>query len=233
MITLIHGSDTAFSRKYFLAEKQKFADATILNAEQINLTDLTQLFDGGGLFGEVKYIFIEELFAKQKKNPNFKDILKYLERKAEDNDIYLWEGKDLEQTTLKQFKNALIKPFKLPQTLFQLLDAVKPGNGKILIKLFHQTITTTEPEMIFFMLVRQFRILLALTNTNKQTSDSIDELKRLAPWQKAKLEKQTKMFDITRLLDLHKKLFQIEINQKTGNLTNSLISAIDFFLLEV
>jgi DNA polymerase III delta subunit, C-terminal domain len=251
MITIIHGNDTTQSRKYFLGEKQKSHDAVLLDADQVNLTDLAQILEGGGLFSETKYIFIEQLLTKRKKSAELKDILIYLEKHASEHTIILWEGKELEKSTLNTIKKAAIRDFKLPQTLFQFLDAIKPHNNNMLIKLFHQTITTTEPEMVFFMLVRQFRILLALAEqTNPRHSgehkrlqnpdsgqaritEQIDELKRMAPWQKSKLESQAKSFEITHLLDLYEKLFTIEVGQKTGTLTLSLISAIDFFLLEV
>jgi hypothetical protein len=246
MLTIIHGNNTAQSRKFFLDEKNKFPDATILDAEKVNLTDLAQIFEGGGLFGEARYVFIEQLLTKRKKSADFKDILSYLEKNAGENAIFLWEGKELETASLKLLKNAVVRPFKLPQTLFQFLDAIKPGNSNTLIKLFHQTVENAETEMIFFMLVRQFRILLALSpvipakvfdavmGTGIQTNaDSIDEIKRMAPWQKDKLQKQAKLFDSSHLLNLYEKLFEIELAQKTGGLSSPLTSTIDFFLLEV
>ncbi len=151
MLTIIHGSDTALSRKYFLDEKQKLKDAILIEAEKVDLTELAQLFEGGGLFGETKYLFIEQLLTKRKKSSDFKDILTYLEKNAGENTIFLWEGKELERGTLNALKKAVVRTFKFPQTLFQLLDAILPDNNKTLIKLFHQTIETTEPEMIFFM----------------------------------------------------------------------------------
>ena len=240
MLTIIHGSDTAQSRKAFLDEKSKYPDAVFLDADQINLSDLTQIFEGGGLFGETKYVFIEQYLTKKKKNSDYKTILAYFEKNAHENTIMLWESKELERNTLNELKNGVVKVFKLPQTLFQLLDAIQPKNHTSLIQLFHQTIETTETEMVFFMLVRQFRMLLALSNvipddkpgiSNK--SETIDELKRLAPWQKSKLEKQAKSFEINRLLELYQELFAIETAQKTGTLTQSLSSTIDFFLLDV
>jgi len=254
MLTIVHGSDITASRKYFLDEKQKSNDAVLLDADQVNLTDLAQIFEGGGLFGETKYIFIEQLLSKKKKSTELTEILSYLEKNANEHTIIVWEGKDLDQSTLKAVKNSNVKTFKLPQTLFQLLDALQPGNGKTLIKLFHQTIQNSETEMIFFMLVRQIRILLAMStqtslreaerrsNPNeiaalhsvaRNDDNPIDEVKRIQPWQKSKLESQAKRFDLTHLLDLYDKLFQLEIGQKTGSLSMPLASAIDFFLLEV
>lgn len=239
MLTIIHGSDNALSRKYFLEEKQKFKDSVLMDADSVNLTDLAQVFEGGGLFGETKNLFLEQFITKRKKSSDFNEIISKLEKYSYEHTIIIWEGKELDRGGLNLFKKATVKTFKLPQTLFQLLDAIQPGNGKLLIKLFHETIINSETEMIFFMIVRQIRILLALSSTipakagNSNSTEQIDELKRLAPWQKSKLEKQAKLFEIDQLINLYSKLFQLEVGQKTGTLTMPLDSAIDFFLAEV
>jgi len=235
MLTIIHGSDTAQSRKNFLAERAKYPDAILLDADQINISDLTQIFEGGGLFGETKNIFIEQYLSKKKKNSDYKAILTYLEKNSAENTIFLWENKELERGALNEMKKAAVKIFKLPQTLFILLDSIQPGNYKSLIKLFHETIEKAETEMVFFMLIRQFRMLLALSNKKNNPLDtpSIDELKRLQPWQKTKLEKQANSFELAHLLTLYSNLFELEVGQKTGTLTSPLITAIDFFLLDV
>lgn len=243
MLTLIHGSDTAASRKYFLDQKQHYTDALVLDADKVNLSDLTQIFEGGGLFGETKYIFIEQLITKKKKSGDFKDIVTYLEKNAADHTIFLWENKELEISTTKIFKNATVKPFKLPQTIFVLLDSLKPGNGKALVSLFHQSIESAEIEMVFFMLIRQFRLLLSLSSSQTslraqrgnpvENGSEIDELKRMAPWQKQKLQKQASLFSQEELLELYNQLYSLEHAQKTGNLTSPLHSSIDFLLLEI
>lgn len=232
MLTIIHGSDTAASRKYFLDEKERYTDAVILEADKVNLTDLAQILEGGGLFGETKYVFIEQFLTKRKKSGDYKDILEYLENHADENTIFLWENKELEIGTLKALKRPIIKAFKLPQSLFQLLDEIKPGNGEHLVKLFHQTIETAETEMVFFMLIRQIRLLLAL-NEDPQTEKAIDEIKRMQPWQKTKLQKQASLFETEELVAIYAQLYHIEKGQKTGGLNTSLVSAIDFLLLEV
>ena len=52
MTTIIHGADTVSSRKYFLDEKGKHPEAQLLEGEKIDLTDLAQIFEGGGLFDD-------------------------------------------------------------------------------------------------------------------------------------------------------------------------------------
>jgi hypothetical protein len=230
MLTIIHGSDIAASRKYFLEEKEKFSSAEFLKGSQINLTDLSQLLEGGGLFENSHTIFIEQFLTDRKKSTEKDAIISYLTKQAKSNAIFLWEGKELDRTALSQFKEASIKSYKLSSTLFTLLDAIKPKNGTQLVQLFHRSLETSDAEMVFFMLVRQLRILLALSDKNSET---ITEVSRLAPWQKGKLERQVSLFEKNYLEKLYSKLFQIELAQKTGTLSSSLTSTIDFFLIEL
>ncbi len=229
MITIIHGTDIVASRKFFLDEKEKHETAGILDGEKVTLTDLAQIFEGGGLFEESKTVFIEHFFARKKRKDEFAALSEYIQKQSS-HMIYLWEGKELEKSAFTSFKTATPRVFKLPQTLFAFLDSVKPGNGKLLISLFHQTLETTDPEMIFFMLVRQIRLLLALL---KPTEDAIDELKRIAPWQKTKLQQQASVFGENRLKNIYQQLFLIETGQKTGTLSNSILTSIDFLLLQI
>ncbi|HZE87729.1 MAG TPA: hypothetical protein VE090_06025 [Methylomirabilota bacterium] len=230
MITIVHGDNIALSRKYFLEEKQKDKDSFLLDGEKIAFTDLMQIFEGGELFSQSKNVFIEHFFARKKKKDEFATFTAYLQKQATNNTIFLWEGKELERSSLMAFKTATNRIFKLPQTLFLFLDSLKPSNGKELISLFHQTIATTDAEMVFFMLVRQVRLLLAIA---APTNEPIDEVKRLAPWQKGKLEKQAWLFDKVTLRALHHHLFHLEVAQKTGELTMSLTASIDFLLFEI
>lgn len=230
MLTLIHGSDIVSSRKFFLEEKEKINGAEVLKGSLINLTDLCQLLEGGGLFENSATIFIDQFLTEKKKSAERDAIISYLIKQAKNNSIFLWEGKELDRTTISQFGQASIKLYKLSSQLFTLLDAIKPQNGTQLVQLFHKSLETNEAEMIFFMLIRQFRILLALSDKGAET---ITEVSRLAPWQKSKLEKQASLFEKNSLQQLYSRLFQIEIGQKTGTLSSSMTSAVDFFLLEL
>jgi hypothetical protein len=229
MITIIHGADIVASRTFFLQEKEKQQNTDILDGEKITLTDLAQIFEGGGLFEETKTVFIEHIFSRKKRKEEFAALSDYIQKQTT-HTIYLWEGKELEKSALTSFKTAMPRVFKLPQTLFSFLDNLRPGNGKQLITLFHQTLETTDPEMIFFMLVRQFRLFLAIV---KPTEDAIDELKRLAPWQKTKLQQQASTFGEKNLKRIYQQLFTIETGQKTGTLPNTILTSIDFLLLEI
>ncbi|HSA84099.1 MAG TPA: hypothetical protein VLF20_04400, partial [Patescibacteria group bacterium] len=176
-------------------------------------------------------------------------LTEYLE-KQKNHTIFLWEGKELEPSNVKSIPTATPRVFKLPQTLFVLLDSIRPGNGKQLVKLFHETVATTDVEMIFFMLIRQIRLLLALSSVvpvqmgiqknnlipdqvRDDKENQIDELKRLAPWQKTKLQQQARHFSQEQLKNLYHHLFLLEVGQKTGSFPNSILTNIDFLLLEI
>ena len=107
------------------------------------------------------------------------------------------------------------------------MDSLKPNNSQSVV-LFHVCLKTTEPEIMFSMIVRQFRIMLALS-----LNSSIDEIKRLAPWQKSKILSQATSFGNKKLTKNLKKLYEIDKNQKTGKTSLSLEKNIDIFLLEI
>jgi len=242
MITIIHGDDTLLSRNYLGELKQKNKDSVTFDANKITITDLVQNIEGSGLFGSTKAIFIEEFLTKLKKtnksstdsvrDKESKEILDYIIKKSKSSNFILWESKEIQKKDLSEFKDAVIKYFKLPKNIFLFLDNLKPGNSKNLLNLFHQALEAgIKEELILFMIQRQIRILLALSDPSN--NESIDELIRLAPWQMEKLERQARLFNVLSLKKIYKKLYEIELAQKTGTLSLSLVQSIDFLLLEM
>lgn len=230
MITIIHGSDTAASRTYLNDLRSKYPEAVLLDGSVVTLTDLTQTIDGGGLFNDEKTVIIERLYTRKKTAKEFEALVTYLQSKTLENEIILWEDKELDKRSLSVFRHATVKDYKLPQTLFLFLDSIAPRQGAKLVQLFHKVLLTTDAEMVFFMLVRQVRILLALS---EKSSEQIDEVKRLAPWQLNKMQRQAKAFSVNELLKLHTQLFEIDRDMKTGGLSTPLSTAIDILLLSI
>lgn len=227
MITLIHGDDISKSRTDFLKRKEAFSDLSILNGNELDITTLTQHLSNGGFFAENNILFIENLFQKRK-DEEAEIFATLLNAYADAQDIFLWEGKEIGKKLSTSLGKHTPVLFKVPQTLFSFLDAIKPGNTKLLLTLYHQALQGSEPEMIFFMLVRQFRLLLAI-----KIDAEIDETKRMAPWQKGKLIKQAGGFSENQLLTLYEKLYVIECGMKTGGNVLSLSDTIDIFLTEI
>ena len=229
MITIIHGDDIASSRKYFIEQKSKNKDSIVFDGEKVTTSDILQVLDGGALFAETKLVFIEDFFSKRKPGKEFDDIISLVE-KNDQASIYFWEGKTLTKRYTSLFKNSQIKVFNIPKDIFAFLENIYPKNLKSLI-LFHNTLKTNEVELIFFMMVRQFRLLLAISDPKAEKT--IDEVKRLAPWQIGRLKRQAGYFSPSKLKEIYRKLYEIDLAQKTGNLPLSLTASIDLLLVSL
>lgn len=234
MIYIFHGENITASRDAFIQEKKQHSSVLSFSGATLTLEQLTQALEGQGLFENDQPIFIEELLSKRKQSKELDSLVSFILNHTS-SIINVWESKELTKKQLQAFKDAKIQKFDLPKVLFAFLDSLKPGNSNQSISLFHECLATEEPEFLFFMIVRQFRMLLALIEpmTNDQQPTAIDEVSRLAPWQKGKLEKQAKSFGTDRLLSVYKKLFEIESGLKTGQLSQPLDAELDLFLLSL
>lgn len=225
MITLIHGEDILASRKYYL--DQKTDDSIFFDAEEIDLVNLNQMLHGSGLFQTTNRIFIDNLFTRkgQKNLTNIAEVIKG----NENSEIFIWAGKDVGVRSLKDFPKFENKNFKIPQNIWNFLDSIKP-NSTTNINNFHQALNGTDVEIIFAMIVRQFRLMLGLTSSSNKNAE---EVKKLAPWQKGKLTKQASLFGESKLKEVYNKLYKIDKNQKTGKTNLTLTQNIDILLLQI
>lgn len=226
MILIIHGNDIESSRNYYFEEKNKLKNPITLNGEDLEFNILYQTVENKSFFNEKIYILIENFFSKNKStNEDFKKIIEYLNINK-NADIIFWENDEISKTSISLIKNSSAKNFSLPQNIFAFLDNIKPGNGKYLIESFSQNLKKSEAELIYFMIIRQFRIMLNLISNDLP----IDEVKRMAPWQLSKLRRQAEVFGKEKLITLYNMLLEIDLNNKTGKSAINLKKSIDFFL---
>lgn len=231
MITIIHGDDIVSSRNFFTQEKTKFPNHQTLT-DSYAVSDIAQALERS-LFGDETVIFIENLLTR-KKSKEKEDIIAYIAKQKSNNTIYLWEDAEIPQKTIQLFTHVQSRLFKLPKLLFTFLDTLSPKNGNKLVILFHKVIEQADADFVFAMIARQFRLLLSChPKLSEESSDTIDEVKRLAQWQISKLTKQRSFFTDAQLLSNYQKLLAIETSLKTGTLSLSLTQAIDFFLLDL
>lgn len=231
MITIIYGEDIAASRNYYIAEREKHKEKIILEGSTLTLTDFLQATSNNGLFGDQQAIFIEELLSKRKPSKELEALVSQIASTSQ-TPLYLYESKEITAKQLSPFKEATIKQFKIPASVFAFLDSLTPKNGQKSLQLFHDLLQQEDAAFALFMLQRQARILLSLSSEQSQ-SNVISELKRMAPWQKGKMQRQAKAFSPSQLTQLHESLYQLELAQKTGNLSQPLDQAIDFLLLSL
>lgn len=220
MITVIHGEDIASSRNYFISEKEKYENSVIYDAKSLSEQGLLEILQAKNLFFDQKGIFIENLLLLKNK-----DFIELVKKAGTDSNIYIWEGKEISSTELLGLK-AISKLFKLPQELFVFLDNIRPNNSQN-VYFFRNALKNSPEDLIFYMLIRQFRLLLAVSGDAE-----IDEAKRLLPWQREKLERQAKLFSEKDLKRTYNKLYKIDHDIKTGE-ASSLTSSIDFLLLDI
>lgn len=228
MLTIIHGDDIVSSRNYYISKRQQIEGSIILYGESLNMSLLMQVFQNATLFDITeKNVFLENFFQKKEN----KDLISYLQDQSKKSNIFIWECKELSKANIGLFKNPNVKIFLLPKTLFVFLNELKPNNSKKTIVLFHKALEQAEEQLIFFMLVRHFRLLLAIQENTIESQ--IDEIKRLASWQKSRLSSQAKLFSKDKLKKIFGRVLDIDIAQKTGKTGLPLVNAVDFLLLSI
>ncbi len=227
MKLIIHGTDLESSRNFYFLQKQKLKNPVILSGEGLVFAEFFKYAQNQSIFDEETSMILENLFSKNKTGSmDVKKIAEFIDD-AKNLNIILWEQVELSKTTLSLIKSSQINLFSYPKKLFIFLDQIRPNNQDALIKLYHELRQTQEAEMIFFMLVRQFRLFLSSVE-NK--TEQIDEIKKMAPWQISKLSRQVRFFNKDELLKAYNRLYDMEYGQKTGKSDISLDASIDFFL---
>lgn len=229
MITLIHGEDISGSRKFFSELKENQKSLKSFEGDKISLTELTQVLEGNDLFDDSPAIFIEHFFSKKKTGDEKKSILDFITSKHNATVVF-WEQKEITKKDFGKYPMIKSQQFDLPKILFKFLDSILPNNGREAIELFHETISFQPPELVFFMMIRKFRLLLGILD---RSLEAIDEIHFMQGWQSNKLQNQATKFGEEKLLQIYAKLFAIEKSIKTGTNPTPLTSLIDFLLLEI
>jgi hypothetical protein len=220
---ILHGQNTVLSRQKLSDLAVNFSGEIIrLNGEKCSLTDLTQALESPGLLDNHRQVVIENLFSRRP--GQIKDrLINYL-KKIQPSNLVIWEPKKIDGRRLTAFKNAQIQHFELKPLIFKFLDTFYPGNSQDCLNHYHQALKQNPPDMIFYMLVRQLRLLLtAKTGTQKNL--------KLAPWQQAKIMKQADRFELIDLIILYRRLLKIDWQQKTGRSPFSLQAELDLLVI--
>jgi DNA polymerase III delta subunit len=230
MLTIIHGDNHFASRTELdrLKNQATSQEMTNFDAAFLTLTDLIQALESKSLFGGGKLVIIENLLTqKAKKNDrNSRDMIDYLQKNSSDINCILWENKEITKTILASFPKARILFFKIEKKLFQFLDSLKPNYSQKSLPLFHQILENDDPEMIFFMMIRQFRRLLLV----KSQSAFLDSM---SDWQEQKVRNQAKYFSMNELVKAYQDLLDIDYSIKSGQSALDLIGRLDMLLINL
>ena len=222
MITLLHGDYIEASRIEFnrLRDLNRGREMRLLDGKALEDSELLQSLQSSSLFGGDVIVFIERLFGKIGKQPKRIEALCLMLTSQSSVDVVIWEDKEIGASVIKHLgagsRNQL---FKLPVIIFQFMDSLIPGKSQAVLKLYKGVIASNPAEVVFSMMVKRIRQLIALSEGIVPAG--------LAEWQAKRLTSQAKSFTIEKLLAMYRNMHDIEVNIKTGNTPFSLSSHIE------
>lgn len=229
MLVLLHGDDIDSSRRELqrVRDHAKGKDIRHLDGRTMTASDLTQALESSSLFGKDTVVVIEHLFTKiSKREKAVAQLVTLLAQSAESSNIILWEEKEVGKTAIAMLGNKMnIQLYKMPKVIFQLLDALAPGNGRTLLLLLRQSLKNQPAEVIYTMVVRRLRQLLMVASGVQPDG--------IQPWQAQRLTRQSRLFTMEKLKAMYHKLFQIEYSLKTGSSPFDLAANVEQFLISI
>jgi DNA polymerase III delta subunit len=208
---ILHGEDAQKSYERLIALTEEFKSKqfaiTTFDAVEIDITSLRQEIGSTELFGSSKCLVINNLLSgtKSKNKDKLVDVI----NQVTEHEIILWENKGLTPTVLKKFAQAKIESFAISPVIFKFLDSLKPNNTKTILLSWKKLQNEgTEPEFVFAMLVRQFKLMIQVK--------SGPSYMKLAPYPTRLISQQATYYQLDHLLDLYQKLYEIDVKVKTG-----------------
>ena len=114
--------------------------------------------------------------------------------------------------------------------IFRLTDHLGSGRQDQAYLAYQELLRQNEkPEMIFYMICRQFHLLYRTSLMERESADTVAAELKLRPFVSREYKRQAGMFGRERLLKLVKKLYQFDLGFKTGEITVQ--EALDLVLL--
>ena len=231
MLHLFHGENIELSRKELIALKESFLGCEIinLNGKIASFTDIYQATQSDSLFNTKKLVIIENFFVKlgKKKSAIDKNIWKLIQQIPDNLDVVFWEEKKIPKIIINELpKKTDIALFEIDRLIFNLMDSIIPNQTSLLLHKIENVIKNDSSELVFAMLVRQFRLLIMVKEMNKSIPD-------LSPWQISKLNKQAQYFESEKLLELYNEILNIDVRMKTSSGAFNLTDELKLFLIKI
>ncbi len=119
------------------------------------------------------------------------------------------------------------------QSVFDFVDALSQGNGKVAQKLLHRLLENEDPFSLWGMVVRQFRLLLQAREIldGRGNKDDVARALGVHPFVAEKTTGQANRFSIESLENIYHRLLSIDEQVKTSQVTLDL--ALDTLIVEL
>lgn len=231
MLTIIYGEELVKSRNFLeqLKKESQGKEIISLDKKRINLTELKEALESRSMFKADRLVITEDLFSVRSKTELDK-MINYIALKQYSNDLILWEKDSLTKTVLAKLKADNVLEFKPEQAVFNFLDSLGPENVQDSLLLLAKILVNDEPEIVLFMIIKRFRLLLLVKD---KVTAGIDDLDRLASWQMSKLTKQANYFTLISLTKIYHQLLKIDLQQKTGQTSFNLKKSLELFITNI
>lgn len=231
MVHLFHGEHVAASRRELTQFREKFAkrEVVMLDGRTVTTTDLVEATQTASLFGTDRLVIVENLMSRRigKKNPDGQAFTAIITNLPPETEIVFWEEKEIPKTILTILpKTVDIALFKPDRIIFSFVESLFPGNTREMLAHFEASLKKDTPEMIFAMLVRQFRYLLMVKDLGQNVTE-------LSGWQRSRFLRQTERFTMPQLLDFYRHLLTTDVTIKSGTTPMSLTQELRLFLVSI
>ena len=119
------------------------------------------------------------------------------------------------------------------QSVFDFVDALSNGNGKVAQHLLHRLLESEDPFSLWGMVVRQFRLLIQTREIldGRGNKDDVARALHVHPFVAEKTTQQAGRFSVDSLEYVYRKLLAIDEGVKTGQVTLDL--ALDTLVVEL
>lgn len=225
MIILIHGDDIESSRKILTDYKNKYSDAEIIvfDGSKLLLSDLVLACEASSLFQLSKVIVIENILVGGVTSQKV-SLFDYLTNKEIQYPVFIWESRQIDKLILKKyFSSVKIYECQFPALMFRFLDSIGKISTKMIIEAFHQLLSQKDVEVIFAMLIRQWRLLIIAADIGMQGFPDMPS------WQANKFISQACVFKKEDLIKSYRQLLLIDYQRKKGQTPYTLIKLLDIF----
>lgn len=223
MTVLLHGDDlTSLQNKLFqLKNESGDFDAIELEGEKLTKAQIEDTTRSQSLFQIPTLVIINSLT----KNKLWDILLGQFKDSA--HKLVFIEQKKLTSNQLSKFENTFSKiqilEFKQNPLIFSFTKELLPNNSKKLFPIWQELIKIEVVEVVFSMIVRQFRLLLLVKNGDTT----------MPSWQTKNLQSQAAHFTQEKLEDTYEQLLDIDFKNKTGQNILSLSECLELFLLNL
>ncbi len=219
---ILHGENTGQSRLRLNALRSDALDTEVrfVDGQTADTHEVIEAFASGSLYYDRIFVICENFLIRHKaKVQDLRVLYESIEGNQQNADIIFWEKKDVQPSVLNIFRSFRIEHFPYPKTLFEFLDHLSPSHTVRLLKLYHDTLRSTAPEVVFALMVRRVRELLMVKDNTVPP--------KISSWQVKKLQEQSKLFSRKELIEWYKELFAIDRAIKTSTTPLSLSEHIE------